>query len=158
MSIISFACADTESLFKGKRVKRFVNIEAVAMRKLAMLNRAATLHDLRVPPDPHPGEILMEEFLKPMGVTQYRLAKEIGVPQRRIGEIVAGTRGITADTGLRLSRFFGMSEGFWIGLQMDYDATVAKDALTEILAKIKPWRQDENNGVEAQQGAPADRR
>jgi addiction module HigA family antidote len=107
---------------------------------------------------PHPGEILMEEFLKPMGITQYRLAKEIGVPQRRIGEIVAGTRGITADTGLRLSRFFGMSEGFWIGLQMDYDATVAKDALTEILAKIKPWRQDENNRVEAQQGAPADRR
>ncbi len=113
---------------------------------------------MRKVPYPHPGEILMEEFLKPMGVTQYRLAKEIGVPQRRIGEIVAGTRGITADTGLRLSRFFGMSEGFWIGLQMDYDATVAKDALTEILAKIKPWRQDEHNGVEAQQGAPGDRR
>lgn len=105
---------------------------------------------MRQVPYPHPGEILMEEFLKPMGITQYRLAKEIGVPQRRIGEIVACTRGITADTGLRLSRFFGMSEGFWIGLQMDYDAAVAKDALTEILAKIKPWRQDENDGVEAQ--------
>ena len=113
---------------------------------------------MRKVPYPHPGEILMEEFLKPMGITQYRLAKEIGVPQRRIGEIVAGTRGITADTGLRFSRFFGMSEGFWIGLQMDYDATVAKDALTEILAKIKPWRQGENNRVQAQQGAPADRR
>ena len=72
---------------------------------------------------PHPGEILFEEFLKPMGITQYRLAKEIGVPQRRIGEIVAGTRAVTADTGLRLSRFFGMSESFWIGLQMDYDAS-----------------------------------
>jgi antitoxin HigA-1 len=111
---------------------------------------------MRKVPYPHPGEILMEEFLKPMGITQYRLAKEIGVPQRRIGEIVAGTRGITADTGLRLSRFFGMSEGFWTGLQLDYDAALAKDALIEILAKIKPWKHVENNGVEAQQSAPAD--
>jgi len=88
---------------------------------------------------PHPGEILMEEFLKPLGITQYRLAKEIGVSQRRIGEIVAGTRAVTADTGLRLSRFFGMSEGFWIGLQVDYDAAKARDALAKTLAKIKPW-------------------
>jgi len=88
---------------------------------------------------PHPGEILLEEFLKPLGITQYRLAKEIGVPQRRIGEIVAGTRAITVDSALRLSRFFGMSEGFWIGLQMDYDAAKTKDALAETLAKIKPW-------------------
>ena len=97
---------------------------------------------MRQVPYPHPGEILMEEFLKPMGVTQYRLAKEIGVPQRRIGEIVAGTRAVTIDTGLRLSRFFGMSEGFWIGLQMDYDAANARDALAAILAKIKPWHRD----------------
>jgi addiction module HigA family antidote len=88
---------------------------------------------------PHPGEILMEEFLKPMGITQYRLAKEIGVPQRRIGEIVAGTRGVTTDTGLRLARFFGMSEGFWIGLQSDYDREMTKDTLAKELAKIKPW-------------------
>ncbi len=74
-----------------------------------------------------------------MGITQYRLTKEIGVPQRRIGEIVAGTRAVTADTGLRLSRFFGMSDGFWIGLQMDYDAANAKDSLAETLAAIKPW-------------------
>lgn len=111
---------------------------------------------MRKVPYPHPGEILMEEFLKPMGITQYRLAKEIGVPQRRIGEIVAGTRGITADTGLRLSRFFGISEGFWAGLQLDYDAARAKDALFDILAKIKPWKHAENNGGEAQQSAPAD--
>jgi addiction module HigA family antidote len=78
----------------------------------------------------------MEEFLKPLGITQYRLAKEIGVSQRRIGEIVAGSRAITVDTGLRLSRFFGMSEGFWTGLQLDYDAAIAKDALSETLAKI----------------------
>jgi addiction module HigA family antidote len=94
---------------------------------------------MRKVPYPHPGEILLEEFLKPMGITQYRLAKEIGVSQRRIGEIVAGGRSVTADTGLRLSRFFGMSENFWIGLQMDYDAAKAKDSLTNTLAKIKPW-------------------
>ena len=88
---------------------------------------------------PHPGEILLEEFLKPMGITQYRLAKEIGVPQRRIGEIVAGVRSVTTDTGLRFSRFFGMSENFWIGLQLDYDAALVKDSLAKTLAKIKPW-------------------
>lgn len=89
---------------------------------------------------PHPGEILLEEFLKPMGITQYRLAKEIGVPQRRIGEIVAGNRAVTPDTGLRLSRFFGMSDGFWIGLQLDYDAAKTRDELEPTLRKIKPWK------------------
>lgn len=95
---------------------------------------------MRKVPYPHPGEILLEEFLKPMGITQYRLAKEIGVPQRRIGEIVAGHRGITADTGLRLARFFGMSEQFWIGLQVDYEAATAKDVLSKTLENITPWR------------------
>ena len=94
---------------------------------------------------PHPGEILLHEFLEPMGITQYRLAKEIGVPQRRIGEIVTGQRGVTADTGLRLSRFFGMSDGFWIGLQTDHDAAVAKDALAGTLAAITPWAQSAAN-------------
>lgn len=83
-----------------------------------------------------PGEILLEEFLKPMGITQYRLAKEIGVPQRRIGEIVVGKRAITVDTGLRLSRFFGMNDGFWTGLQTDYDTAREKVALAEVLARI----------------------
>jgi addiction module HigA family antidote len=87
-------------------------------------------------PYPTPGEILLEEFLKPMGITQYRLAKEIGVPQRRIGEIVAGKRAVTADTGLRLSRFFGTSDGFWVGLQTDYDTARAKDALSDVLSRI----------------------
>lgn len=95
---------------------------------------------MRKVPYPHPGEILLEEFLKPIGITQYRLAKEIGVPQRRISEVVAGTRSVTADTGLRLSRFFGMSDSFWIGLQLDYDAAHAKDVLKDTLAKIKPWK------------------
>lgn len=100
---------------------------------------------MRKVPYPTPGEILMHEFLKPMGITQYRLAKEIDVPQRRIGEIVAGTRAVTVDTGLRLSRFFGMSDDFWIGLQIDHDAAKAKDTLSKALKKIKPWSQSRTN-------------
>jgi len=92
-------------------------------------------------PYPTPGDILLEEFLKPMGITQYRLAKEIGVPQRRIGEIVAGKRSVTADTGLRLSRYFGLSDGFWERLQVDYDLAIAKDSMSDILQKIKPMKQ-----------------
>ena len=91
-------------------------------------------------PYPTPGEILLKEFLEPMGITQYRLAKEIGVPQRRIGEIVAGKRGITVDTGLRLARFFGMSDGFWIGLQTDYDTARAMVALAEVLSHIQRFQ------------------
>jgi len=93
---------------------------------------------MRTVPYPHPGGILLHEFLEPLGISQYRLAKSIGVPQRRIGEIVAGKRAITVDTGLRLARFFGMSEGFWHGLQLDYDTATAKDALAETLAQIQP--------------------
>lgn len=93
---------------------------------------------MRKAPYPHPGEILKEGFLKPMGITEYRLAKGIGVPRRRIGEVVAGNRSVTADTGRRLSRFFGMSDDFWIGLQMDFDAANAKASLEKTLAKIKP--------------------
>ncbi|MBS1259447.1 MAG: HigA family addiction module antitoxin [Candidatus Scalindua sp.] len=77
----------------------------------------------------HPGEILMEEFLKPMGISQYRLAKDINVPARRINEIVQGKRSITPDTALRLSRFFGLSERFWINLQARYDLEMEKDRL-----------------------------
>ena len=95
---------------------------------------------MRKIPYPHPGEILLHEFLEPMGITQYRLAKEIGVPQRRIGEIVAGNRAVTVDTGLRLSRFFGMSEGFWTGLQLDHDAASTKDEIAADLAHIRPWK------------------
>ena len=91
---------------------------------------------------PTAGEILLEEFLIPMGITQYRLAKEIGVPQARIGEIVAGRRAISVDTGLRLSRYFGMNDAFWTGLQMDYDTAMQRDLLLETLTKIKPLRQD----------------
>ena len=102
---------------------------------------------MREVPYPHPGEILMEEFLRPMDITQYRLAKEIGVSQRRIGEIVVGARGVTVDTGLRLSRFFGMSEGFWIGLQADYDTAKTKESLAETLDKITPWEKKRTTHV-----------
>jgi len=81
----------------------------------------------------HPGEILLEEFLKPMGISQYRVAKDISVPARRINEIVHGTRAISPDTALRLSRYFGLSERFWINLQARYDLEVEKDRLKDRL-------------------------
>jgi antitoxin HigA-1 len=87
----------------------------------------------KVLPPIHPGEILMEEFLIPMGVSQYRLAKDIGVSARRVNEIVHGKRAISADTALRLSRYFGMSERFWINLQGRYDIEVGKDLLADRL-------------------------
>ena len=83
----------------------------------------------------HPGEILLEEFLKPMGLSQNKLALNIGVPARRINEIVLEKRKITADTALRLARFFGMSSEFWIGLQSQYDLDVTADALGDRLEK-----------------------
>ncbi len=81
----------------------------------------------------HPGEILMEEFLKPMDISQYRLAKDINVDPRRINEIVLRQRSITADTALRLSRYFGMSESFWLNLQIHYDLEVRKEQLGDRL-------------------------
>jgi len=83
----------------------------------------------------HPGEILREEFLAPMGISQYRLAKDISVPPRRINEIVHGKRSITADTALRLGRFFGMSAQFWLNLQTRYDLEVTEDLLKDRLAE-----------------------
>jgi addiction module HigA family antidote len=82
----------------------------------------------KIAPPVHPGEILLEEFLKPMGISQYRLAKDIGVPTRRINEIVHGQRAISADTALRLSRYFGLTEPFWLNLQMSYDLELEEDA------------------------------
>ena len=84
----------------------------------------------------HPGEILVEDFLKPMGITQYRLAKSIGVSQRRIGQIVAGQRAITADTALRLARFFGTDAQSWMNLQAHYDLETAQMKISEKINKI----------------------
>src|SRR5512144_2486972 len=86
----------------------------------------------KIPPL-HPGEVLFEEFLKPMNLSQNRLALDIGVPPRRINEIILGKRGITADTALRLGRYFRMSPQFWLGLQMDYDLDVTEDAIVKRL-------------------------
>ena len=83
----------------------------------------------------HPGEILLEEFLKPMGISQYRLAKDISVPPRRINEIVHGKRSISADTALRLGRFFGISPQFWLNLQNRFDLEVTEDLLADRLQK-----------------------
>lgn len=94
---------------------------------------------MREVPYPHPGEILLEEFLKPLGISQYRLAKAIGVPAPRIGEIVAEKRAVTADTGLRLSRFFGHSPEFWTGMQASYDREMTRDLMADTLAAIVPW-------------------
>jgi addiction module HigA family antidote len=84
-----------------------------------------------------PGEMLEEEFLKPLGLTKYRLAKDIGVPAQRIGEIVSGKRAVTADTDLRLCRYFGLSDGWWLRGQAAYDTAVAKEALHKELATIQ---------------------
>lgn len=100
-----------------------------------------------------PGEILLEEFLKPMALSQYRLAKEIGVPAQRISEIVVGRRSITADTDLRLCRFFGLSNGYWLRAQASHDTEVAERTLAPSLKKIIPW-----SAYEAQRGVPANAR
>lgn len=86
-----------------------------------------------------PGELLRDEFLVPLGITKYRLAKEIGVPAQRIGDIVAAKRAITADTDLRLCRFFGLSKGYWLRAQVAYDTEIAEEDLSTTLAAITPW-------------------
>ena len=91
-------------------------------------------------PPIHPGEVLMEEYLEPLGVTQHRLAVAIGVPPRRINEIVHGKRRITADTALRMARYFGTSERFWMNLQGRYDLEVERDRLIDTLDEITPLK------------------
>ena len=104
-----------------------------------------------------PGELLMEEFLKPMGISQYRLAKEIDVPAQRIGDIVCGKRGITADTDLRLCRFFGLSNGYWLRVQAVHDTEVAERVIGPKLIKIKPWATTEPRQRVSADGSRASR-
>lgn len=92
-------------------------------------------------PNIHPGEVLREEFLIPLGISQYRLAKEIGVTEARISAICAGKRAVTADTALRLAAFFGTSSAFWMGLQADYDTEEAKISLADALSRIHRFEQ-----------------
>ena len=100
------------------------------------MSKSSTTTDLL--PNPHPGEILLEEFLNPMAISQNALARAVGVPPRRINEIVLGKRAITADTDLRLARYFGMSEGFFLGLQSDYELMERRRQIGEALAAIEP--------------------
>ena len=94
-----------------------------------------------------PGELLLEEFLQPMGISRDRLAKEISVPAQRIGDIVSGKRAITADTDLRFSQFFGLSNGYWLRAQAAHDTEVAGRTLGATLARIKPWTAREFQGT-----------
>ena len=94
---------------------------------------------MRAAHNPHPGEILKAEFLEEVGLSQNQLARAIGVPSNRIHAIVNGTRGITADTDLRLCRFFGLSNGYWLRAQAAHDTEIAERAMASKLAKIKPW-------------------
>lgn len=95
----------------------------------------------KVMPPVHPGELLREEFLEPMGITPYRLAKDIGVPVQRVHELVHERRGVTADTALRLSRYFGMSEGYWLNAQKHYELEIEKDRIGAMLESIRPRSQ-----------------
>lgn len=118
--------SNVESVFDGRMV-------IVTMWKSWIITKEIEM-TTKLPPI-HPGEILLEEFLEPMEISQYRLAKDISVPPRRINEIVLGKRSITPDTALRLSRYFGLSERFWMNLQTRYDIEVEKDRLEDRLEK-----------------------
>jgi len=108
-----------------------------ALRRLRSLTTTESVD--RIEPI-HPGEVLMEDFIKGFGVTQHRVAVAIGVPPRRINEIVHGSRGVSADTALRLGRYFGTSAQFWLNLQSQYDLDVAQDGLAEQIEAITPIR------------------
>ncbi|MFN7124985.1 MAG: HigA family addiction module antitoxin [Allorhizobium sp.] len=101
-----------------------------------MSGSSTTMTDLL--PNPHPGDILLEDFLRPMGLSQNGLARAVNVPPRRINEIVLGKRSLTADTDLRLSRYFGVSEGFFLGLQADYDLMQRRREIEDELKRIEP--------------------
>jgi addiction module HigA family antidote len=157
VAVNTFKCADTEALLVLRRVARFANIERPARERsvpyLLSLEGKRTRRLRDRGPSPRqigmsrrlqpaaPGEMLAEEFPKPLGMSNCRLAKEIGVPAQRIGESLAGKCAITADTDFRLCRFFGLSDGLWLRLQADYDTEVAKASLAKTLAKIRPWKQ-----------------
>ena len=135
--IQSFADKDTERLWNRERIPRGNRLEALkGDRRGQRRLRSLTTTD-KLPPV-HPGEILMEDFLKGMGITQHKLAVSIGVPPRRINEIVHGKRAVTADTALRLAKFFGMSPQFWLGLQAQYDLDVAEDKILAEIERIQP--------------------
>lgn len=142
--IKSFKSKETEKIFNRQFSRKLPSdIQKIAFRKLRMLNRATITNDLKAFPNMsekkispiHPGEILLEEFIKPMALSQNRVALDIRVPPKRINEIVLGKRSITPDTALRLAKYFNMSPQFWLGLQMDYDLDVAEDQYADKIDK-----------------------
>ena len=142
--IKTFRCKHGEKVFLRELEPQFSHdIQRKILRKLLLLDAAERLDDWRAPPGNrlerlapiHPGEILFEEFLQPLNISQYKLAKDISVPPRRINEIVHGKRSISADKALRLSRYFSLSERFWLNLQSRYDLEVEKDKLKDRIEK-----------------------
>jgi antitoxin HigA-1 len=126
-NIVSASMTNGEFVLNGK-------IETPLKLKLQIITKEVRMKKIKLSPI-HPGEILMEEFLKPMSITQYRLAKDTSVSPRRINEIIHGKRAISADTALRLGKFFGMSAQFWLNLQNKYDLEIAEDLLSDRLDK-----------------------
>lgn len=116
-----------------------VNISLQRKSGLTFITPCGIKKNMNRPKPITPGEILLEEFLKPMGISRSGLAKEIFIPARRISEIIAGKRSIAADTDLRLCRFFGLSNGYWLRAQIAHDTEVAEQTLGEMIKKIKPW-------------------
>jgi addiction module HigA family antidote len=108
------------------------------MKEAQAMSKSSITIDEDLLPNPHPGEILMEEFLKPLGLSQNRLARALHVPPRRINELVLGKRSVTADTDLRLARYFGLSEGFFLGLQTDYELMQRRVQIASELETIRP--------------------
>lgn len=131
--INSFKCKETKKILNGSFSSKLPQDSGLPLGRMIMGKRDF--------PPIHPGEVLREEFLMPLGISQYRLAKEINVPARRINEIVLEKRGISADTALRLGRYFSTTPQLWINLQARYDLEVVRDAIEDRLeAEIKPFK------------------
>ncbi len=126
--IVSFGSKDTRKIWEGQRIKKLpIEVQQIGRRKLRM-NKLANIH---------PGEVLLEEFLRPLEITAYRLSKDTQIPQTRVSQIIKGKRRITADTALRFSSYFGTTPKFWLGLQDDYDIEEERKNKRDILSKIK---------------------
>ena len=149
--IRSWGSKETKKVWDGIRSTKLpLEIQRIGRRKLRMINNSQNLDDLKIPPanrleklnNIHPGEVLLEEFLKPLGISAYRLSKDIGIPQTRISEIQKGRRRITADTALRLSNYFGNSAKFWLGMQDDYDLEEEMIRKKDEFANIKKHKEN----------------
>ena len=137
--IVDFADKEAEKIWRGQRSRKLPQeIQQRALNKLAMLNRSQNMKksDLHFP---HPGEILKSEFLDELGITQYRLAVDTKIPHSRVTAIIKGRRAVTADTALRLARYFGNSPQFWLGLQQDYDLRSLQETALLVEEEVAPY-------------------